>query len=50
MAPECLVEKKYSLKSDSWSFAVVIWEILHPRKVPYPELDAFIAAHKVISK
>jgi len=50
MAPECLTEKKYSQKSDVWSFGVVIWEILHPGSIPYPDLDAFMAAHKVISR
>lgn len=28
MAPESLIERKYSAKSDVWSYGVTIWEML----------------------
>lgn len=43
MAPESLVDKKYSAKSDVWAFGVTLWEIL-AREEPYPELDNVQAA------
>ncbi len=38
MAPESLLERKYSPKSDVWSYGVTLWEVL-TRQEPYPELD-----------
>jgi len=34
MAPEALNQRKYSEKSDVWSFGVIIWEIVE-REEPY---------------
>jgi len=39
MAPECLVYKNYSTKSDVWSFGVLLEEI-YGRKDPYSSMDA----------
>jgi serine/threonine protein kinase len=36
MAPECILDDRYSLKSDVWAFAVTIVEILS-HSTPYPE-------------
>jgi len=49
MAPECLIEKKYSAKSDIWAYGVTVIEIL-TRKEPYPEIDAVVAASNVMHK
>jgi serine/threonine protein kinase len=38
MAPESIRHSRYSLKSDVWSFAVTIVEIL-TREKPYPEMQ-----------
>jgi len=43
MAPESLLYKKYSAKSDIWSYGITLWEIIS-RKEPYPELDNVQAA------
>jgi len=49
MAPESLLEKKYSVKSDCWSYGVTLWEVL-TRKEPYEELDNVQAASQVMHK
>jgi len=49
MSPESLLEKKYSAKSDVWSFGVTLWECL-TRLEPYPEMDNVQAASLVMHK
>jgi len=49
MAPESLREKKYSSKSDVWSFGVVCVEVL-TRKAPYPTQTTKEFAAKARSK
>jgi len=39
MAPECINDRKYSIKSDVWSFGITVLEIL-TRDRPYKDKDA----------
>ena len=36
MAPESIIDRKYSSASDVWSFAVFCWELFEHAKTPYP--------------
>jgi len=49
MSPEALSKKKYSEKSDVWSFGVTCWEIL-TRKEPYPDMDMIQASIAVVTE
>ncbi|KAG1696493.1 Inactive tyrosine-protein kinase 7 [Nymphon striatum] len=37
IAPEAFLEDEYSTKSDVWSFAVLVWEVLHQAQIPFFE-------------
>ena len=39
MAPESIVDRKYSSASDAWSFGVFCWEVFEHGKTPYPGLS-----------
>jgi len=34
LAPECLSEKKYSSKSDTWAWGITIWEVFNKADAP----------------
>ncbi len=38
MAPESITERKYSSKSDVWSFGVACWELFSHADRPYPDM------------
>ena len=40
MAPECLVDRKYSSASDAWAYGVLCWEVLECGKTPYHDMRA----------
>jgi len=48
MAPECL-RCEYVPKSDCWSFAIVLWEIIHKGERPYGKIDPVIVSHEVLN-
>ncbi|EDQ90375.1 uncharacterized protein MONBRDRAFT_18771 [Monosiga brevicollis MX1] len=39
MAPECVVERRFSEKSDVWSFGVFVWELATRGQVPWGDVD-----------
>jgi len=49
MAPECLHDRKYSVKSDVWAFGVVLFEMT-TRGEPYPDMGPVDAAVAVYNK
>lgn len=46
MAPEVIRSSDFSLKSDVWSFGVVLWELLTEER-PYGGLNMFVVAYGV---
>jgi len=47
MSPEAIRKKKYSEKSDVWSFGIVCYEVF-ARKEPFEDLDAIQVATSVV--
>lgn len=40
LAPETLLERQCSKKSDVWSFGILCWEIYHNSDVPYSQMKS----------
>ena len=38
-APEVLMVSQYSIKSDVWSFGILMYEIITKGALPYPRMD-----------
>ncbi|XP_015786449.1 tyrosine kinase receptor Cad96Ca [Tetranychus urticae] len=49
MAPEALKDYTFSVKSDVWSFGVLMWEIVTLGSTPYPGMDTKEVMRKVIN-
>jgi len=47
MSPEAILEREYSIKSDVFSFAVVMYEII-TQQPPWKDLSVVQASHQVI--
>jgi len=41
MALESLQQQKFTMKTDVWSFGILLWELLTRGVTPYPDVDAF---------
>ena len=37
-APECYTSKRLSIKSDVWSFGILLWELVTKGRAPYPDM------------
>ena len=48
MAPESLQAKQYSVKSDVWSWAVVVYEVFSKGGEPYGNVLPIVAATNVL--
>ncbi|PRP88101.1 hypothetical protein PROFUN_04192 [Planoprotostelium fungivorum] len=48
MSPEAITERKYSTKSDVFSFGVVVWELFEERD-PFPGMTPVEAAFQVVN-
>jgi len=49
MAPESLARNEFSIKSDAWSFGVVLYEMI-TRSEPFPTMDIFTVANLVTTQ
>ena len=47
MAPESIVDNIFSSASDVWSYGILQWEMFHPNKTPYYDLQTSQMVAKV---
>ncbi|XP_065203142.1 fibroblast growth factor receptor 2-like [Planococcus citri] len=50
MAPETLFDNKYSIKSDVWSYGVLLWEIMTHGDNPYPSVKTLLGMLRVLNE
>ena len=48
LAPETLKDKTYSLKTDVWSYGILVWEIYAEGAEPYPGLTRLQTRAKLV--
>ena len=48
MAPESILDRKYSILSDIWSYGVFVWEVFSMADKPYSELTADGAINAIL--
>lgn len=48
MAPESIIERKYSVKSDVWSFAVLCWEVMMLGDSPWANQNPELVFHTLL--
>ena len=49
MAPESIVDGRYSHKTDVWAFGIVLWEVFSFGATPYPKLGSVQVINFIIS-
>uniref|UniRef100_H2YEW1 Protein kinase domain-containing protein n=1 Tax=Ciona savignyi TaxID=51511 RepID=H2YEW1_CIOSA len=48
MALESLQQQTFTIKTDVWSFGILLWELLTRGVTPYPDVDAFDILHYIL--
>ncbi|XP_077076364.1 tyrosine-protein kinase FRK [Siphateles boraxobius] len=46
-APEAMLENKFTIKSDIWSFGILLYEIVTFGQMPYPTMSNFLVVQKL---
>ncbi|XP_053372815.1 fibroblast growth factor receptor-like [Mercenaria mercenaria] len=47
MSPESLFENVFNVKTDIWSFGILLWEIVHFGHLPYPDMGPHEVTEKI---